>query len=471
MPTETEEVIKPNTAVPAKPKPLGSFTKKEIRRLDNLSDGRMKSSQGKYELESDYLDDYADRIRKEDRMQHFEQEFYGELNKQLDEYARQVMHLKTDVPGICVVQRGPVIPISPNLSKLVSVREGGKKEDQSKAKSYSGLKITQYAGIKVAHVAGYYIFEDQILLGVKITELAKQDAVVSTYRSTCKMYLDKIHELQNKLLPLELLRKRLKEIYEEVDELLNAKEDPNRDQRVDANEARTQRKDFLIEEGSKLTAKIKEEEDANVGPLVELNNVHVEYDNYKTMEKLKLSTQLEKSISGHKSLSEAILEKAIAGVSQLNEKLEGDDSLVFVTSFGFDPTATLGKVQAKSIVVNPILHGNLAYFWLMKIRTVNIIKRFLGSDVHITGYSFPKKERSKIMKRVDNEVKVTGGFTDEILKLRKFGTLRDNAFKKMQVFLIKQHKEMDAYFTELFDKIWAESEEVLKEMKNKGGSK
>lgn len=377
-----------------------------------------------------------DRRRFEEREKNFLRTYYGNLNSLFLKYVQHVSEVKTDTNAPFIVQVAPLVPASPNPLHF-------------------DVDRLRAAGVKAFHAAGYTVLENQCLIGINYKDLASEDSEIDAYRNKAKAYLDKKRDLETQLDPLTRNNQFIDDYEAEIHELLHG---VNLDDDPSAVAARKTRVDNL----QKQLVHLKKESDLLEKKYTPIINELAELmDEYKTFKTLKRPASVDNNFG------KKLFETALRYVEILNEQLSGDDKLIFPETHGF----LMNRKKSADLPSNikrpkSVLHGNIAYFWVMKWRVFNIWSKLLADAEHnISGWSFPIHTKNKVQKKIEQDVKVSTDFTEELIRIKRFGTGKANAFKKMQVFLITQHKEMDDFYKAKFEKVWAEADEIVAQRK------
>ena len=400
---------------------------------------RLKSREGKYSesLNPEEYDSQMEEVLKyKERKAGMEREFYSTLDSALLKYTQKLSSLKTDCLGHCLVQTGfPVLPSSVAIKHF--------EVDKLRA-----------IGVKAIRAADFTILEDQILLGINIKNLVKADNVIDSYSRKCKQFLDEIAVINNKLGTYNTTNKHLDDVSAEIEYLAN----PATKESNFSDDVRKERKEFLEKQQTKIIAELNALEKAHKSDLESLANVRAAYSMYKQLNNPGVKKD-------SKDLTENIYNLLLTCVAEINKGLPQNDHLVFPESCNILPTSTGGKSTVPKKFPTPLLHGSMNYYWVMRVGTLHRWLKLVSGNLNITGWDLPQHRWSKIKQKVETEVKSSNIFVDEILRLRRLGSNKDNAYTKMRVFLIKQGKEMDDYFKSVFEKVWADADEVLNSRK------
>jgi hypothetical protein len=400
-------------------------------------DQKLSSRHGNYEIPSDYDSDMINYLKRTDALQKWENEFYDGLDSFLHKYTKQVSSLKTSILGSFIIQKAPILPLMGNTLNL----------DPDKIRA---------SGIKMLVAGGFHVFEDQLLLGINFKAFAKETSEVEKYRLTCKKYLEQLAEYEDKIEPLSYALTQLNELEEEVAYLSNEIDNPA--DSPDAKEARELRLKSLKNKELELKKQIDEYKVKYKNILDKKDALQDEYKEYKAINKDIVKGK-------NKDFDDLLFERLLDSIQEINKNLEEPDQIIFPEAHKFNLIQVKIKgITNKELRPTGVYHGDIVYYWVMKRRVFYAWNKLTGGvDMKFLGWDFPQHRWTKVKDKIEREVKSSDEYVEEILKLFRLGSNKDTAYKKMKVFLVKQHKEMDKYYEEVFEKVWAEADEVLKE--------
>lgn len=372
------------------------------------------------DIPGQFEEELVKKVMQNDKVEKQQQEYYGLLGRSLDHYSAQVSKLKTNILGQSIIQFAPIIPIAKGAMPI-------------------SVEAMRESGIIAIDAAGFKILENQILMGINFKNLASGDAPLESYRRQCSTYLEKIHELNDKLGELTQAELELKDIDNELDFIEENKTtlDPGGD-KESIESGRENRKRYLVNARPALVKKVEQLKVHNNDDITALTELEAEYKTFK-------ANNRPDSVNLGGDFAKKLLEFAKQCQQQINKQLNEDERIEFMTH-------------------TFILHGNIAYYWMMKHRMLDKWIFHVGGLMNsLKEWTFPQKERPAILKKVDKEIKQTQTFTEECIKLKKLGMTIEQAEKKLKIFLIKHQMVWDDYHADMFKKIWSEADEVIKE--------
>jgi hypothetical protein len=421
--------------------------------------------------------DDAEEIHKqqEARLAKFDQEFFGSMDKKFSKYVEKISKLKKTIVGEYTIQPGvPIIPATTQVHYL-------KKE------------VLDEAGISVVHVADYTIFEDQFLLGVNFKKLIEDHTPLEAYSRKCDEYREKIKALTSKVAVLDTTQERITELQEHLDIAYQKKQEAEQDLAALAVPAKNAKKDELIEyqnslhflqtsvenlteyyniRSGELNAKIQERQDleASLADVqADRDTLIIEYRDFKKASAVEMN-------SGNKDFTTNVWNAVLAAVGQINSHLSVEDKLVFPeTGLNFNQQAG-GAINSKGKRPTMLPFGDIAYYWVMKVRVLHKWHEAAGGGLVMHGWGLPKKlviprMKGQINKAVTKDASKKVTFESEILRLKRLSTPRETAFKKMKMFLINEGLTMDDYWTKKFASEFDAATSVRMSTKANGPSK
>jgi len=402
-------------------------------------DYKLASPLGRMEIptadpEKAFLDEQYELLMRKDRLDKYERKCYDKINQAFLKYSSQLTRLKTSITSNCIVTVAPVLPLADSFVSLTP----GKHFD---------VRLIHKAGIPAVIVDKFIVLEDQFLLGINISNMGKSYSDIDEYKKNSKQYLDKIHKCRDKISKLTAIERQLDDFAAEKKDM---EENNESDDDTFTKEARINRIAYIDKKSKELESLLQKYKTTYKKELDELDKIEDEYKQYK-------STVRDLDKNG--DFKEDVFKLAWKAVEELNEQLGPNDDLMFPEIHH----QTMSPKARSNERPKPIILGNVAYFWVMKSRQLfRLVKAIGNKELKIKSWTFPNYEKSKILKKLDNEVQNTNDFVKEIIKIKRWGTNKENALKKIQVFLIKQHKELDDYYMEMFEKVWNDVEEIVK---------
>jgi hypothetical protein len=362
------------------------------------------------------------RITKEQNLQEWNQNFYGEIDEAFTKYHDQVANLKKVIKARAMLQIAPVVPTA-------------------KAESIFRVETLAQNGVKVVSIAGCALFENQLILTVNSKEVADKYSEWLKYQVAVKAYRKRLGVYTNKFYVVTTLEKEIKEFQEEIEWVA----------KIQVSYAVGKSVNVVEEMRSQRVVRLKAAIESNRAKIeIRKEGLKAQYAEYDLlMEEYRAFTKEGRSRfkgkeADYLTASTKLAEDCLAAI---NAKLEPEDQLVFVTPKG-------------------IAHGYVSCYWVMKDSQFGPWSGaicFSKLKLQILGWCFPRKSKPTEVSSFEREVETHQDLINLIHGLVEKEASWGSAEKSIMKFLDARRIKYEREVKHSVKKIWDEAPELLSE--------
>ena len=394
----------------------------QTRLMDSITDesGHIRQDENR-ELSTEekiWEDAEFHRIIRDQKLEQWENQFFGSFGEALDKYSLQVDKLLTKTKKQAILQIGPVIPTA-------------------KMDSIFFMSKLQRIGISTVQVGGYTIFEDQVLLAVNTDSILDDMSAASNYKKVFKEKKREIERTKDKLWPIAKIEDQLKEIDAELQGYTEEEPEGIGFDKENATAAREQRIKYLDTKKVKLEKELITQIEVLAPYTEQLKKLTDAFEEYKKIGRHELHGKMT-------DYTQRVFKIAQSSLDRMNLNVVPTDKLAFVSEQG-------------------VVHGQVTYFWVMPDRLLGqwtAELAFSKIKFNVLSWALPKHSKTHSGYELKREVEIQQGMTQLIHLIKKKGLGKQRMYKKVTAYLKDYRKTLEQY-AEAVDKIWEEADEIL----------